>query len=205
MLNHMISTFYNPEEVIWKCHGKRRKDKDFETLWEQKKMLVTSIFSWNHSLFYHFLEPILFFWLHYFCFYKCFNLVQPKILPFGEELRKLLSFEPLHLTFVNIFGQVYRILLFGKEFRVCIVWKRLTLASSLFQSWSQLQVGLSLDFSSPFTSVIDISPYNPLVASSNLFEKSHIMFIHHAKNCMASRALFTNHSIEHSLSYSPDF
>ena len=63
-----------------------------KTLWEKKKMLVTSIFFFSHNVFYpmkdnfHVLNNIK------FVVCKCFNLSKPKILSSGKGLYRLFAF-----------------------------------------------------------------------------------------------------------------
>ena len=60
----------------------------WKTLWEKEKMLVTSIFSISHSVFYSIKERNHHFNNIYFvvCKIYAFNLDQAKILLFGKEL-----------------------------------------------------------------------------------------------------------------------
>ena len=60
-LCHTIPTFNNPES------------KPFEYIVEKEKMLVTSIFSFSHNVFYPLQSNFLFFRHIYFVVCKCFN------------------------------------------------------------------------------------------------------------------------------------
>ena len=58
-----------------------------KTLREKEKMVVTSIFSISHSIFYPSQNRCQFFKRIYFVVCKCFELQSVKILAFGKELR----------------------------------------------------------------------------------------------------------------------
>ena len=77
-LYHTISTFNDLEK-------KKEKESLLKTLWEKEKMLVTSISSLSHNVFYPSQEEFLFLIYLYFVV-NAFNLDQSKNLSFDKEL-----------------------------------------------------------------------------------------------------------------------
>ena len=75
-LYHTVLTFNDPTQGrgLWK------------TLWEKKKMLVTSIFSFSHSVFYSIKKKIVILAMFKMSSANAFNLVMSKLLSFGKGL-----------------------------------------------------------------------------------------------------------------------
>ena len=74
-----------------------------KTLWENEKMLVTSIFFFSHNLFYSSQNKFHFFQSHFILSSaNAFNLDQSKISSFGEELELLSAIHGIKKTYFSL-------------------------------------------------------------------------------------------------------